>query len=71
MPSNQKRSTEQARFVYPLLGKAFGKELKIIEEQGKDQVGASNLESILLDMKKLKSIENFISHRLPKWLDYK
>lgn len=67
MPSDQKRSTEQARFVYPLLGKAFGKELKIIEEQGKDQVGALNLESILLDMKKLKSMEDFISRRLPKY----
>lgn len=71
MPSDQKRSTEQARFVYRLLGKAFGKALKIIEEQGKNQVGALNLESILLDMKKLKLIENFISRRLPKWLDYK
>ena len=66
MPSDQKRSTEQARFVYPLLGKAFGKALKITEEQGKNQVGALNLESILLDMKKLKLIENFISRRLPK-----
>ena len=71
MPFDHKRSTEQARFVYPLLGKAFEKELKIIEEQGKNQVGALILESLLLDKKKLKLIENFISQILAKWLDYK
>ena len=31
----KKRPTEQARFVYPLFEKAFGKELRTIEEQEK------------------------------------
>ena len=35
LPSNQKQMIEQAKFTYSLLGKAFGKQTKTIEDQGK------------------------------------
>ena len=40
LPSDQNRIIEQAKFTYSLLGKAFEKQTKIIEEQGKKQVKA-------------------------------
>ena len=40
MPSDQNRIIEQARFTYSPLGKAFEKQIKTIEEQGKKQVEA-------------------------------
>ena len=40
MPTDQSRIIEQAKFVYTLLGKAFGKQTKTIKEQGKKQVEA-------------------------------
>ena len=36
MPSDQSRIIEQAKFSYSTLGKAFEKEIKTIEEQGKN-----------------------------------
>ena len=39
-PSNQQQITEQARFTYSPLGKAFEKQIKIIEDQGEKQVEA-------------------------------
>ena len=41
MPSDQNRIIEQAKFTYSPLGKAFEKQPKIIEEQGKKQIKAS------------------------------
>ena len=41
LSSNQKQITEQAKFTYSLLGKAFEKQIKTIEDQGKKQVEAS------------------------------
>ena len=38
LPSDQNRIIEKAKFTYYLLGKAFEKQTKIIEEQGKKQV---------------------------------
>ena len=35
LPSNQRPVIEQAKFTYFLLGKAFEKQIKTIEEQGK------------------------------------
>ena len=35
LPSNQKQIIEQAKFTYSPLGKAFEKQLKTIEDQGK------------------------------------
>ena len=40
IPSNQKQIIEQSKFTYSLLGKAFEKQIKTIEDQGKKQVDA-------------------------------
>ena len=37
VPSNQQQIIEQARFTYSPLGKAFEKQIKTIENQGKKQ----------------------------------
>ena len=42
LPSNQQQVIEQARFTYSPLGKAFEKQIKTIEDQGKKQVEALN-----------------------------
>ena len=44
LPSNQQQIIEQARFTYSPLGKAFEKQIKTIEDQGKKQIDA--LESL-------------------------
>ena len=41
LPSNQQQIIEQAKFTYSPLGKAFEKQTKTIEDQGKNQVDAS------------------------------
>ena len=40
LPSNQQQIIEQAKSTYSPLGKAFGKQIKTIEDQGKNQVNA-------------------------------
>ena len=50
LPSNQQQINQQAKFTYSLLGKAFEKQTKIIEDQGKKQVKA------ILDNKHLVNI---------------
>ena len=40
LPSNQKQIIEQAKFTYSHLGKAFEKQIKTIEDQGRKQVEA-------------------------------
>ena len=42
LPSNQHQIIEQARFTYSPLGKAFEKQIKTIEDQGRKQVEALN-----------------------------
>ena len=42
LTSNQQQLIEQARFTYSPLGKAFDKQIKTIEDQGKKQVEALN-----------------------------
>ena len=42
LPFNQQQIIEQARFTYSPLGKAFEKQIKTIEDQGKKQVDALN-----------------------------
>ena len=44
LPSNQQQIIKQAKFTYSPLGKAFEKQIKTIEDQGKKQVDA--LESL-------------------------
>ena len=38
LPSNQQQIIEQAKFTYSLLGKAFEKQIKTIEDQGKNKL---------------------------------
>ena len=40
LASNQKQMIQQAKFTYCLLGKAFEKEMKTIEDQGEKQIKA-------------------------------
>ena len=40
LPSNEQQIIEQAKFTYSPLGKAFQKQIKTIEDQGKKQVDA-------------------------------
>ena len=40
LPSNQQQIIEQAKFTYSHLGKAFEKQIKTIEDQGKKQIDA-------------------------------
>ena len=40
LPSNQQQIIEQAKFTYSPLGKAFLKQTKTLEDQGKKQVDA-------------------------------
>ena len=42
LPSNQQQIIGQAKFTYSPLGKAFEKQIKTIEDQGKKQVDAFN-----------------------------
>ena len=58
MPSNQQQIIEQAKFTYSPLGKAFEKQTKTIEDQGKKQVDA--LESLKTSDKELPPIKDFI-----------
>ena len=55
LPSNQQQIIEQAKFTYSPLGKAFDKQIKTIEDQGKKQVDA--LENLKLK-EEAKPIEN-------------
>ena len=59
LPSNQQQIIEQAKFTYSPLRKAFQKQTKTIEDQGKKQIDA--LESLKPSDKQLSSIRDFIS----------
>ena len=59
LPSNQQQIIEQAKITYAPLGKAFEKQTKTIEDQGKKQVDA--LTALKTSNKKLPSIKDFIS----------
>ena len=52
LPSNQEQIIEQEKFTYSTLGKAFEKQIKTIEDQGKKQVDALN--TLKSDNSKLK-----------------
>ena len=55
LPLNQLQIIEQAKFTYSPLGKAFEKQIKTIEDQGKKQVDA-----LKTSYKKLPSIKDFV-----------
>ena len=52
---NQLQIIQQAKFTYSTLGKAFEKQIKTIEDQGKKQV-----EALKTSYKKLSSIKDFV-----------
>ena len=54
LPSNQQQIIEQATFTYSPLGKAFEKQIKLIEDKGQKQIDA--LESLKPE-KQIKSTE--------------
>ena len=54
LSSNQQQIIEQAKFTYSPLGKAFEKQIKTIEGQGKKQVDALKV----LELKVLESGSN-------------
>ena len=58
LPSNQQQIIQQAKFNYSPLGKAFEKQTKTNEDQGKKQVVA--LESLKSSEKKLTPVKDFI-----------
>ena len=58
LPSNQQQIIEQAKFTYSPLGKAFEKQTKTIEDQGKKQVDV--LTALKTSNKKLPSTKDFI-----------
>ena len=45
LPSDQSRIIEQEKFKYFLLGKAFEKQIKAIENQGEKQMGKGSMEN--------------------------
>ena len=48
LPSNQQQIIEQTKFTYSPLGKAFNKQIKTIEDQGKKQVDALNTLNLII-----------------------
>ena len=58
LPPNQQQIIEQAKFTYSPLGRAFEKQTKTIEDQGKKQVDA--LESLKTPDKELPPLKDFI-----------
>ena len=57
LPPDQSRVIEQAKFTYPPLGKAFEKQIEIIEDQGKKEVGALKVLKPVEHLQNLQSIE--------------
>ena len=64
LPSDQSRIIEQAKFTYSPLSKAFEKQIKIIEEQEKKQVGA--LEVLKPNTQKLTVKDAILENTLRK-----
>ena len=60
LPSNQQQIIEQIKFTYSPLGKAFDKQIKTIEDQGKKQVDALKK----LKTKEIKPIEDKSNNQL-------
>ena len=78
MPSNQQQITEQAKFTYSSLGKAFEKQINTIEDKGKKQVEAlenlkdhkkelaNDYEDKLLHSKEREIFKNIYNKKLDK-----
>ena len=57
LPSDQSRMIEQPKFIYSSLGKAFEKQIKTIEDQGRKQVEALEVSKPGENQQGLKLIE--------------
>ena len=57
LPSDQRKITKQAKFTYCPLGKAFEKQTKTIEEQGK------KIDAITNQNKRLEALANKDDHK--------
>ena len=66
LPSNQQQKTEQAKFTYSLLGKAFEKQTKTIKDQGEKQIKKIEEES----NKQIKNIKNKSPDKTMKTIEY-
>ena len=64
LPLDQSRLIEQAKFTYSPSGKAFEKQIKTIEDQGRKQVEALKVLKSLKHQQKQKSIEGIFSKDL-------
>ena len=66
LPPDQRRMTEQAKFIYSPLGKAFEKQTKTIDDQGKKQIKAlEKHEKQLVESNELVKKDLNISRDLP------
>ena len=52
LPCNQKQMIEQVKFIYSPIGKAFGKQIKTIEDQGEKQIKATENQGQVKTIKK-------------------
>ena len=68
LPPDQSRVLEQAKFIYSPLGKAFEKQIKTKEGQGKKQVEALKVSNPA--EQKSKSIEGFFQ-KIQKTVKFK
>ena len=69
LPSNKQQIIEQAKFTYSPLGKAFEKQVKTIEYQGKKQIEALEnlkLKEIMQDKTKVIEYSNYFINQLAK-----
>ena len=62
LPSNQEQIIEQAKFTYSLLGKAFEKQIKTIEDQGEKQIDP--LQNLKDQEKKLVNVNEDYENKL-------
>ena len=66
LPSNQRQIIEQAKFTYSPLGKAFEKQTKTIQDQGKKQIKAIEDQG----EKEIKAIQDKPIEKIRKYSDY-
>ena len=64
LPFDQSRMIEQAKFIYSSLGKAFEKQIKTIEDQGRKQVEALEVSKPGENQQGLKSIEGIFPEEM-------
>ena len=63
LPSNQQQIIKQTKFIYSRLGKAFDKQIKIIEDQGKKHVDALEILKPIEGSKAIKYDDESLKQR--------